>query len=215
MSSLLAHLHTRIKGSPEDVATLSLCYILENSKSARKAFSEYISQIIGIGNLPELNFRTQIIGDNSERPDISGYDFENNELVLCESKFWAGLTDNQPLGYIKRLRDNGVSAEKALIFICPHKRIISLWGELLRLCNISNTLIDEKAIQYRTIVDGVHMTIISWRTITDMLMHVLSSEHAQLVGDLQQLKGLCEEMDEHAFIPFVLEDFGIDKAKEL
>ena len=114
MSSLLAHLHTRIKGSPEDVATLSLCYILENSKSARKAFSEYISQIIGIGNLPELNFRTQIIGDN-----VKGLIYQamilNNELVLCESKFWAGLTDNQPLGYIKRLRDNGVSAEKALI----------------------------------------------------------------------------------------------------
>ncbi len=214
-SSLLAHLYSRIKGSPEDVATLSLCYILDNSESARRGFNNYLSQITGIDSFPELNFRTQVVGSNNERPDISGYDSKNNELVLCESKFWAGLTENQPLGYIKRLKGNGVTGEKALVFICPNERKISLWGELLRLCDIGYPKFDDNSKRYSTMVDGTHMAIVSWRSITDLLMQILSSEHFILVGDLQQLQGLCDEMDEQAFLPFTPEDFGVNNAKRI
>ncbi|TJX15148.1 hypothetical protein E9840_03535 [Tissierella creatinini] len=213
MSSLLAHLYTRIKGSPEDVATLSLCYILENSESARHAFTNYISNTLGITNFPKTHFKTQVVGSNKERPDLAGYDEDNNELILCEAKFWAGLTDNQPLGYIDRLRDNGVAASKVLIFICPNARIISLWDELLRICGIDNLFEKKESERYVTTIAGVHMAIVSWRSITDLLMQVLSSQHSTLVSDLIQLQGLCEEMDEQAFLPFKPEDFGLDKAK--
>lgn len=215
MSSLLGHLYTRIKGSPEDVATLSLCYILENSEFARKGFSSFLSRIIGIDNFPELRFRTQVIGQNKERPDMAGYDDNNNELILIESKFWAGLTENQPLGYLKRLKENESTSKKVLVFICPENRKISLWGELLRICKLNYSNLEEETMQFTILVDGIYMTIVSWRTVTDLLMQILSSEHSILVGDLQQLQGLCEEMDDQAFIPFKPEDFGVDNARRI
>lgn len=62
MNSLLAHLYSRIKGSPEDVATMSLCYILENSATAKQVFRNYLSTISGIESFPVLYFKTQVSG---------------------------------------------------------------------------------------------------------------------------------------------------------
>jgi len=215
MSSLLSHLYSRIKGSPEDVATMSLCYVLENSSSARQTFTSYLSSTLEIDSLPDLFFRTQVAGKNRERPDLVGFDGKFNELILCESKFWAGLTENQPLGYLRRLHENKVMENKALIFICPSARVISLWGELLRICEKDDILITGDKTSHHIKVNGIHMAIVSWRSVIDVLMQTLSAELSPLVGDLQQLQGLCETMDENAFSPFTPEDFGVDKAQRI
>ena len=47
--------------------------------------------------------RTQPTGKEGERPDLAGVDREGRECVLIEAKFWAGLTSNQPVAYLKRL----------------------------------------------------------------------------------------------------------------
>ncbi len=224
MSSLLAHLYSRIRGSPEDVATMSLCFILENSLSARKVFSNYLSTAAGVEPFPDLFFSTQVVGEGKERPDLVGVDQNNNELLVCEAKFWAGLTVNQPLAYLKRLRENGNDGEKALVFICPHERIPNLWGELIRICRISDECSIECSIESsiedgdgdrRIVVDGIPMGIVSWRAIIEILMQALSAEHSPLVKDLYQLEGLCEQMDLAAFKPFTPEDFGVDRAQRI
>jgi hypothetical protein len=214
MSSLLAHLHTKIRGAAEDVATLSLQYILEYSDAARRSFLSYVTGELNIASLPEIQFRTQVAGKNQERPDLAGYDEENNELILIESKFWAGLTDNQPLGYIERLRDSDLNADKALLFICPKARMISLWSELLRICGLDYTRIN-KAESYASEVQGIHMGMLSWSGILGVLELALSAEQSPLVADLKQLQGLCDLMDAQAFKPFEREDFGVDRARRI
>ena len=59
------------------------------------------------------------------------------------------------------------------------------------------------------------MTIVSWRAIVNIIMQVLSEEHSPMVADLRQLQGLCERMDEEAFLPLTQEDFGIDRAQRI
>ena len=49
--------------------------------------------------------------------------------MLIEAKFWAGLTDNQPIAYLERLPSNTPSA---LLFIAPTARLEILWNELRR-----------------------------------------------------------------------------------
>jgi len=216
MSSLLASLYSRIKGSPEDVATLSLCYILDNSKSANEAFHNYLSTVSGIGTFPDLFFKTQAVGKDQERPDLVGTDYHNNELLICEAKFWAGLTVSQPLKYLERLRRNESQLSKALVFICPKDRIISLWGELLRRCDQTfDSCADDTKESKRTKFEGVALAIVSWKSVIDVLMQTLSAEHSPLVGDLSQLQGLCEKMDTDAFSPFSGEDFGVDRARRI
>ena len=52
-------------------------------------------------------------------------------MILCEAKFYAGLTINQPNTYLDRLKkENGLG----LVFICPAARKITLWSKLIELC---------------------------------------------------------------------------------
>ncbi len=46
-------------------------------------------------DLPELTFKTQQT-EGSIRPDMWGF-AGNEPCVYIENKFWAGLTDNQPV----------------------------------------------------------------------------------------------------------------------
>ena len=52
-------------------------------------------------DLPDLHFRTQQT-EGSIRPDMWGFD-GLDPRVFVKNKFWAGLTDNQPVSYIEQL----------------------------------------------------------------------------------------------------------------
>ena len=202
--SLLANLCTRIKGSQEDVATLSLQYIVSGSDKIKSAFNKLISVSLGMSIPIEINYSCQSVGDNKERPDMSGVDGEGKELLLFEMKFYAGLTDNQPNGYLDRLIQNG---GKALVFVCPEKRKINLWQKVIALCAEKGRIIEEIS-DYVAIVDGITMTIISWGQIIDELRRVAASDALEAKSDIEQLAGLCSMMDNTAFIPFTADDLG-------
>ena len=182
--SLLAHLYSRIKGSQEDVATVSLQYILASSEKLLEAFNKLLSDALKTNIESVVSYSCQSVGENSERPDMSGIDKDGNEVVLCEMKFYAGLTSNQPNGYISRLKTNG---GKALAFVCPEQRRVSLWSKILDL--------------------------VSWAEVIDVLRRVASSVEVEAIPDIAQLSGFCNMMDSTAFIPFSSEDLGPDIAR--
>ena len=64
-------------------------------------------------------------------PDLTIRDAGGVVRVLVENKFWAGLTEMQPVGYLDQLPPD-VSA--ALLFVVPHTRLHSVWGELKERC---------------------------------------------------------------------------------
>lgn len=206
--SLLAHLYTRIKGSQEDVATLALQYILSQSESLNDRFISILANKLGIVS-GELHFTCQAVGDNKERPDLSGKDSSGKEKILCEAKFYAGLTSNQPLAYIDRLyAEDGTG----LIFICPQARMISLWHKLIALC--SQRKIREIS-QYLVTVDGIHMSMVSWAELLGELHSTAVAVSPSSVADIDQLIGFCAEMDNSAFVPFREEDLGPNIARDI
>ena len=208
--SLLAHLYTRIKGSQEDVATLSLQYILSQSNDLNKAFTKQLEKALHT-KLDPLQYTCQSVGEKRERPDFSGVDFFGKEQVLCEMKFYAGLTENQPLGYIDRLKNEG---GKGLLFICPKTRKTLLWIKLKNICTEANREVkqtDEHFMQ----VDGVNVAITTWSEILNHLNEVASSLSLEGLSDIKQLVGFCAQMDSDAFIPFVAEDLTSDNAKKI
>lgn len=208
--SLLAHLYTRIKGSQEDVATLSLQYILSNAKALNDGFNRIVSQKLQVEYDDTIKYVCQATGDNKERPDMAGYDRDNKEIILCEMKFYAGLTDNQPLGYIDRLKDaNG----QGLIFICPKVRITSLWTKVKERCKSDGRGIEELS-NHCIKVDGINMSIVSWGDILDVLYEIACESARESKSDLEQLRGYCNQLDSDAFIPFTDDDFSPEMAKK-
>ena len=79
-----------------------------------------------------LRFRTQNwLADDQAIPDLVGNTQDGVQVLVVEAKFWAGLTANQPVTYLKRL-----PAERPglLLFIAPEDRADNLWDALLGCC---------------------------------------------------------------------------------
>lgn len=209
--SLLAHLYPHIRGSQEDIATLALQYLLVQSSVLNKVFTKRIADALNIETEETLQYSTQVTGEDNERPDMVGADSDGKEHFLCEMKFYAGLTDNQPLGYLKRLEENG---GKGLIFVCPKSRKEVLWYELKKICEKA-----EKSILSITencvSVDGINMAIITWTEIISFLMNTAEASAEHLIADIKQLKGYCDQIDSEAFIPFKSEELTAENAKRI
>ena len=207
-NSLLAHLYSRIRGSQEDIATLSLQYLLSQSKPLNEAFTRQISELLGVDLGERLQYVCQAVGENNERPDMVGYDNVGHESVLCEMKFYAGLTANQPLGYLDRIENGGGAG---LIFICPQARQTSLWGKLLSICQSREI---EKIGPKCVCVNGVRMAILTRAEVLENLYKIGLQAANNYVSDIQQLQGYCAQMDTDAFIPFVPEELSADTARK-
>lgn len=207
-NSLLAHLYSRIKGSQEDVATIALQYLVSQSDELNRAFTHILEKHMDVELGETLHYSCQVTGSGQERPDMAGQDRTGHEVVLCEMKFYAGLTPNQPATYLNRLqKENGVG----LAFVCPQARMTSLWAKLNELCEEHSV---ETVKDCCVSVDGVRLTIISWAEIIEQLQDVAAASATEYSSDIQQLKGYCEQMDSDAFIPFRSEDLTAEEAKK-
>lgn len=206
--SLLAHLYSHIKGSQEDIATLSLQYLLSQSTALNEAFTSQVASVLEINLGEKLKYSCQSVGENNERPDMSGANNAGDEVLLCEMKFYAGLTPNQPTGYLDRLQSNGGTG---LIFICPKSRKTVLWAKLKERCTGRNK---ESINPHCISVDGIRMGIISWSEIIAQLNKVATISAEEFRSDIKQLEGYCAQMDSDAFIPFSSDDLSSDNAKK-
>ena len=126
--TLLAHLVQKMDRRTEDIAVEALGYILFSSPAAMRALNEMIQAAVA-GIAPVIRVQTQVVGGDASRPDLVGFDEGRQERLIVEAKFWAGLTENQPNGYLKRLPSSGTSA---LLFIAPEAHLESLWTELTK-----------------------------------------------------------------------------------
>lgn len=205
--SLLAHMYSHIKGSQEDIATYSLQYIVSKSSELNRVFTKMLGDSLGADLGEKLRYSCQSTGKQKERPDISGVNEDNREIVLCEAKFYAALTDNQPNTYLDRLKQE---CGAGLVFICPSKRRKNLWGQLMHLCEQKSVI---PVSEYCVSVDTVRMSILTWGEILEKLRLTASSVDVSLLSDIDQLDGFCKYMDDSAFLPYSKEDFGPENAR--
>jgi len=217
MKSLLAHIYPMLKSTAEDLATESLLYLIQYSDAAKKEFVKLAYRVCGSDSPgEEIRFRTQASGINLERPNMVGFNTIAEEMIICESKFYAGLTGNQPVEYMKRLLRSSYHGNKVLLIICPEIRKESLWNELMKRCRDELQFAMEISPEYWLNVNGVRLGITSWKAVLNVLQHVFTVEHnSSLLADLKQLQGLCEKMDSEAFLPIRREELGIDVAKRM
>ena len=208
--SLLAHLYPHIRGSQEDIATYSLQYLLVQSMELNRAFTKRISDVLHIDVEETLQYVCQATGksEEKERPDMAGLDSAGNESVLCEMKFYATLTANQPNTYLDRLIE---CDGKGLLFVCPAARQTNLWAKLNELCEERSV---DEIDNYCIKVDGISLAIITWAEIIELLKQVASSVAINFSADIAQLEGYCEQLDSEAFVPFSADDLSADMANK-
>ena len=208
--SILGYLTTRFASSPENIATEALYFVLGKSHVVRDSFVEYFNQAsIDIPN--SLVFRTQVAGDDNSIPDLIGFGKDGESTLICEAKFWAGLTSNQPITYINRLP---YEKKAILVFIAPSKRFPTLWAELINRCSVAG--VDLKEI--RNIGSGLlvgkinsyhSLGLCSWSALLAYLYNrANANDLKEIAEDIRQLSSLCERMDTDAFLPLQSEEMS-------
>ncbi len=200
-NTVFGHLALRL-AHPENIATEALAFILQNSPVASSAFGEFIRHA-GIGCPNTLRYDTQQVGLEQSIPDMKCRDEEGRLRVIVENKFWAGLTDNQPVTYIRELLP---SVAGVVLFVVPEARIRLVWDELFTRCGAAEIQVSDvrqSANMMVGVLGGEHyIAITSWGSLLRTLATATSSAgESDSHSDIAQLQGLCEAMDEKAFLP--------------
>jgi hypothetical protein len=202
--TLVGFLAVKLGTHPENVATEALNYILR-SVDARRGFLRLVANSNGIA--PEsLRFRTQASDEDGARPDIVGERTDGSVSIIIEAKFWAGLTDNQPVAYLKNL-----PAGSLLMFVAPEKRFELLWAEIVRKIADSGLGVSApNSIQlgFRSALCGDKtLALTSWRALLSAIAAAVETAgDVSTSADVRQLVGLCERMDSEAFLPLTSDE---------
>jgi len=215
-TTLFAQIAPRLTDRTEDVAVEALGHILSHSEAARSALENTLREGgTAVGAIAGV--RTQAIGAQGERPDLACLDNDGVERVLIEAKFWAGLTENQPNEYLKRLP---IDKPAALLFVAPAARLETLWMELCRRADKPFTEIGTTTpgdLRAATVSDGGRrLMLTSWAALLDLMAtHANSAADRATESDISQLRGLTDRMDSDAFLPWRSEDLGPEFARRL
>lgn len=201
MQTVFSHIiQKRFSQENENIATDALAFILNSSESARHGMMKLLRGIIP--TMPDLQFQTQQSKDNI-RPDMWGYD-DNHLRVFIENKFWAGLTENQPISYLRELSES--TASTILLFIVPSAREQMIIRELhlrldeAKISRKNNELTSSSLVSSVTTDLGPVLAITSWDRLLSLLdLEMIEDSNSK--SDLLQLKALCQSADTDAFLP--------------
>ncbi len=216
---LLAKISPMFTGRTEDVAVEALGHILNGSESARGALSEVLrTSGAEVGKIADVE--TQVTIEDDARPDLAAYNKDGSRCVLIEAKFWAGLTKNQPLTYLRHLlREPKTSA---LLFVAPHARQESVWAELKQRIAKSDFGIsfkgegNHKALVSNPAGGESWIILTSWTSLLDgMATKVSDAGDMQTKADIEQLRGLAAQEDTTAFMPLKAKELGPDIPRRL
>lgn len=193
---MLAHLAHRLTSRKEDLATEALAFILNESGEARSCLHR-LYQVLGVQWSDDLRYRTQVCLGKDARHDLVGFDPRGRTRVIIETKFWAGLTEAQPTGYMNNLRDGDL-----LLFLAPRARLLTLWDKL-------KDRMTKQGLKTEQLESPVHVCRIgtstlalrSWADVLDPMLLQAGGLAAESQHDVAQLKGLCDQMDNEAFQP--------------
>jgi len=215
-SSLFAHIVGSFSVSTENIATEALHFIISRHSAARGAFVEF-GQALGVDLSQHLHFRTQKMYEDGTIPDLVGLRSDGTRQVIGEMKFWAGLTDKQPVEYLKLLPDDYGGL---LLLVAPRSRLRALWSQCERRIaedeRLSFTSETETGVDSISARLGPHMiAVVSWGRLLSFLHRKLAlADDPSALSDLRQLKGLVDRIEREGFIPFHSDDLAPERGRK-
>lgn len=181
---------------PEPAATQALEFILRNPEARQAFVSLFNLQSVLVGSTRVMS---EVTLEEDARPDLVIYDSEDNPRLLVENKFWAGLTDAQPVRYLENLPDDGI--DSLLVFVVPKTRSTIIWRELIQRCEdagINVPIVDNhsEVILTKLTCGNRHIGVTNWEYVLATLINV-----PKVQEDVRQLRALTDRMDAEAFLP--------------
>ena len=205
---MFGHLVSRFSTQPENLATEALAFIVNRSATMREGLRTIFVRT-GIELPPLARFQSQAGDEQGNIPDLVGLDATGAERLFIENKFWAGLTENQPAGYLERL---AVKGSGLLVFIVPSRRFAMVWTELARSAmNRGMQLPNPEQLAgdllFTRLTPATALAATTWSAVLNSLETVArASGEMSSAADIARLRSLCDVMDTDAFLPARVEE---------
>lgn len=196
--SLLGHVAPGLTLQLENLATEALLYLLRRYGTAKDAFVDLVSAT-GHAAPGDLTFGSQVRMSHGSIPDLVGMTEDGRGLLLVEAKFWAPLTANQPVGYLRRLPEVG---EGTVLFIVPEGGQEAIWQELSRRCRaagleLGEEIADPPRWRAARVPGAGRLAVASWSRVLDLMEGRLEEAgESRGAHEVWQLKGLCQRLEE-------------------
>ena len=199
----------------ENVANDALGHILSSSKEARQALEELLLEGgAEVGSIERVSSQADL---GQKIPDLQAFDAHGERRVLIEGKFWAELTKNQPVEYLKVLPPD---SRTALLFVAPSSRSESLWPELRQRVKrkISANIkwgAETKTTDVKSAETGGRrrLMLTSWKALLGRMETRTNDNETK--ANIQQLRGLTGRMDAETFLPLQPSELGPEFARRL
>lgn len=204
--SVLAHLAVSM-GEPG--VTKALAYILNEQPS----FDQALVNLLGVAGIqfdPKYGVKTEQ-GDDGGRapgiPDMKIFDTQGNLRVLVENKFWAGLTDAQPVAYLRMLPED---VSSGLLFIVPSQRVTMVRTELGMRCQDAGLDVGQEwrgqgRVKWMSVGANARVLVTDWQNVFDTLEGAADGQDIR--SDIFQIRGLAEALEDwQAFLPLRSDD---------
>ena len=202
--SLFGELADRFVTQRENLASDALAYLIEHYPAARMAVSELVREAAPAA-VGALAFERESRGEDGGRPDLAVRAGDGSECALIEVKFCAGLTEQQPAGYLRWL---AAIPGAALIFVAPERRVVTLWSELSIAMRDHEIEVVPTESAYRANVSaGQSIGVVSWPLVLRRIGAAVVGDTA-VESDLHQLVGLTERAEGEAFYPLTSSDLS-------
>lgn len=197
--SVLAHVVLNGALAGEPAATQALAHILNSSADIARAF---VAMLRPAGVEFEPGYIGAELGHEDSRPDLTVHDSRGRVRAFVENKFWAGLTDAQPVSYLRELPDDPPAV---LLFVVPQRRVTTVWNELRLRCHQAELKWGD-GVETGTViwarVNSRVLLITSWSHLLQALLDAAhTGGHDAVRNDILQLQGLTGRMDAEAFLP--------------
>lgn len=192
---LLAHLAWRFHPRTEEVAVAALAHILNRYPASREGLNELLRRAVPDLRLSDGPVQTEVSAPDGTKPDVMQTGFDGKERLFIEAKFHASLTKNQPVPYLERLPEDGVSA---LMFLAPSWRVKKLWKQLIH--RIDKAGMRPSAVDpLCAMIDGTgkHLLVTDWTTLLNRMEARLVGDEEGL-ADVRQLIGLARFVETNA-----------------
>jgi len=188
------------KDQPELTTTKTLFYLLSVLEPARAAIRQMLLNKTGVDIGESLHYATQKANEDGGVPDIQAQDIEGATRLLIEAKFYAGLTDSQPVAYLDSLPPGGI-----LLFVVPRDRQISLWKQALERVAAAGMHAEKKddaGLSRLALVEGKLLGLTNWRNLNTRLRNAaLASGDTEMLHVVNQLAALCEQQEDESYVP--------------
>jgi hypothetical protein len=218
--TLFAQLATRFGAQPERLAVEALAFLLANSAAVRAAVVDVCA--IAAPGLTSVSSTVRFTGepttDQRGMGEMIGVDASGAARVIVDGRFWSALPADQPVRSLRQLAPHG---ESALLMLAPPERFTSLWAELRRRCRLAGLPVHGDhaigdPVRWTRVSERQTLMLASWTAIlAGARTRLLATDNQAAVAEVDQLAGLCEQLNADAFLPLSADELAGTSARRL